>query len=120
MYWIANVLLAVFILPGIFYLNSPMAIEGTRHLGLPEWFRMEAGIATFVAGLVLILPMMKIFGDTIGKMFKEWAYVGLGITYISAMIAHLAVDGVIAMSFFPLVTFAVLVVSYFSYHKIMV
>ncbi|MBB6501996.1 hypothetical protein [Pedobacter cryoconitis] len=35
-YWITTVLLALFILPGIFFMNSPMALEGTRHLGLPQ------------------------------------------------------------------------------------
>jgi hypothetical protein len=35
-YWISTGLLALFILPGIFFLNSPMAIEGTQHLGIPH------------------------------------------------------------------------------------
>lgn len=38
-YWISTGLLALFILPGIFFINSPMAQEGTKHLGLPNWFR---------------------------------------------------------------------------------
>lgn len=88
-----------------------MAIEGTRHLGLPEWFRWELSIANFIAGLVLVLPW-------IGMRVKEWAYTGLGITYISALIAHLAVDGFVPMSFAPVVTFAILLVSYIYYHKL--
>ena len=109
-YWIATGLLALFILPGIFFMNSPMAIEGTRHLGLPEWFRLELSIGVFIGGLILILP--------VGKRLKEWAYVALGIDYISAMIAHLSVDGVSFNSFSPLVTMAILIVSYVCYHKI--
>jgi uncharacterized membrane protein YphA (DoxX/SURF4 family) len=109
-YWVSTGLLALFILPGIFFLNSPMAKEGTTHLGLPNWFAMEVGIGSFIGGLILIIPMWK--------RLKEWAYVALGIVYISALIAHLSVDGVQAGSFMPLVTLAILLVSYIYYHKI--
>lgn len=109
-YWVSTSLMAAFILPGIFFINSPMAKQGTEHLGLPHWFAMEAGIGSFIGGLILIIPMWK--------RLKEWAYVALGITYLSALIAHLTVDGVKGESFMPLVFFAILLVSYISYHKI--
>ncbi len=83
-YWISTGLLALFILSGAFFMNSQMAIEGTRHLGLPEWFRWELSIGHLIAGILLITP--------VGKRIKEWNYVALGIDYISALIAHLAVD----------------------------
>ena len=109
-YWITTGLLALFILPGIFFLNSQMALEGTRHLGIPYWFHMELGIAKFIGGLILILPMIPM-------RIKEWAYVAFGIDFISATIGHLAVDGFILSSFEPLIVFVVLVVSYTCYHK---
>ena len=109
-YWITTGLLALFILPGIFFLNSPMALEGTRHLGIPYWFHMELGIAKFIGGLILILPMIPM-------RIKEWAYVAFGIDFISATIGHLAVDGFLLSSFEPLIVFVVLVVSYTCYHK---
>ncbi|MBW4891794.1 DoxX family protein [Mucilaginibacter sp. HMF5004] len=109
-YWVSTSILALFILPGIFFLNSPMAKEGTGHLGLPNWFAMEAGIGSFIGGLILIIPMWK--------RLKEWAYVALGIVYLSALIAHLSVDGVQPGSFAPLITFGILLVSYIYYHKI--
>lgn len=111
MYWVSTIALALFILPGAFYINSEMAIEGTRHLGLPEWFRWELSIANIIAGIIILLPFF-------GKRIKEWAYVGLGIVYISALIAHLSVDGFVLISFTPLVTLAILIISYVSYHKI--
>lgn len=111
-YWISTVLLALFILPGIFFLNAPMALEGTRHLGLPYWFHLEAGIGTFIGGLILILPKLP-------PRLKEWGYVALGIVYLSALIAHLSVDGVIPMSFTPLIAFAILLISYLCYHKLL-
>ncbi len=110
-YWISTGILALFILPGIFFINSEMAKAGTQHLGLPEWFRIEASIGTFLGGVFLILPW-------VGSRLKEWTYVALGITYISALIAHLAVDGMVAESFMPLVTFALLLTSYVTYHKV--
>lgn len=111
LYFVSTGLLALFILPGIFFINSPMAQEGTKHLGLPNWFRLELGVASFIGGFILIIPI-------IGKRIKEWAYVGLGIVYISAFIAHLSVDGIVPMSFTPLVTFAFLLTSYLTYHKL--
>ena len=110
-YWLSTSFTSTFILPGIFFINSPMAQEGTKHLGLPNWFRLELGIGSFIGGLIILLPF-------VGKRFKEWAYVALGIVYISAFIAHLEIDGLIPMSFTPLVTFAFLLISYLTYHKL--
>lgn len=110
-YWISTGLIALFILPGIFFLNSIMAIEGMQHLGMPLWFHWELGIAKFIGALVLILPFFP-------KRIKEWAYVGLAIDFISAFIGLTAVDGFSGAALFPLVTFALLVASYLTYHKL--
>ncbi|RZK92292.1 MAG: DoxX family protein [Pedobacter sp.] len=111
-YWVSTGLLALFILPGVFFMNSPEAQEGTKHLGIPQWLALEIGIGHFIGGLILILPF-------IGKRIKEWAYVGCGIKYISALIGHLAVDGPVAVSFSPLVIFGLLLISYFTYHQLL-
>jgi len=108
-YWVTTALLALFTLVGSFFMNTPMAIEGARHLGLPEWFRWELNIGHIIGGLLLILP--------VGKRIKEWAYVALGIDYISALIAHLSIDGPVFSSFTPLITMALLIASYICYHK---
>lgn len=110
-YWVSTSLLALFILPGVFFMDSPEAKEGTRHLGIPEWLAMEIGIGHVIGGLILILPF-------IGKRIKEWAYVGCGIKYISAVIGHLAIDGFVPMSFAPLVVFTLLLISYIAYHHL--
>jgi len=110
-YWISTSLIGLFILPGIFFLNSPMAVEGIKHLGLPMWFHLELGIGKFIGGLILLLPFIP-------KRIKEWAYVALGIDMISATIALCAVDGVTGKSFAPLIAFALLLVSYVYYHKL--
>lgn len=110
-YWAATGILALFILPGIFFLNSPMAQEGTKHLGFPHWFSMEVGICSFIGGLILVIPGLP-------PRLKEWNYVALGIIYLSALIAHLSVDGLVGASFMPLVPFALLLISYVYYHKL--
>ena len=110
-YWITTGLLALFILPGIFFLNTPFAIEGTKHLGIPYWFHIELGIGKFIGGLILILPMIPM-------RIKEWAYVAFGIDFISATIGHIAVDGAMPASFEPLIVLILLIISYTCYHKI--
>ncbi len=110
-YWITTSLLALFILPGIFFANSEMAIEGTKHLGFPLWFHWELSIAKFIGGILLIIPMIP-------KRLKEWTYVAFGIDFISACIALIATDGFSAMALFPLFTMALLIVSYITYHRV--
>ncbi len=88
-----------------------MAIDGTKHLGLPHWFHLELGIGKFIGGLLLILPHIP-------KLIKEWVYVAFGIDFLSATIAHVAVDGFVLSSFQPLIFFGILLVSYVYYHKL--
>src|SRR3954468_23772537 len=102
-YWITTGFLGLFLLSGIFFLNSKMAIDAMHHLGVPEWFRWELSIGHIIGGLLLLLP--------VPKRIKEWNYAALGIDYISAAIAYLSVDGIIPTSFIPLVDLLILIVS---------
>lgn len=110
-YWISTAILAIFILPGIFYINSKMALDGTAHLGLPMWFHWELSIGKFIGGLILIIPFIP-------KRIKEWAYVAFGIDFISAFIAHLAVDGAQGLWYAPVIFFIILIISYVTYHRL--
>ena len=94
-YWISTGIIAAFILPGIFFLNSPVAIEGSKHLGFPYWFHLEVGIGHFIGALLLILPKIP-------NRMREWTYAALGIEYISALIGHLVIDGVNPGFFFSI------------------
>lgn len=109
-YWVSTGLIAAFILPGIFFAGSKMALEGTAHLGLPMWFHWELSIGKFIGGLILIFPFFP-------KRLKEWAYVALGIDFISAFIALTAVDGLTGMWYLPILFFMLLVISYITFHK---
>ncbi|HXB45174.1 MAG TPA: DoxX family protein [Puia sp.] len=110
-YWIATGLLALFNISGIFFINSPQAVDAMKHLEVPLWFHTELTIGKCIGGLILILPMIP-------KRIKEWAYVAFGIDMLSAMIAMVSVDGPQLTSFEPLLFFAILLVSYISYHKL--
>lgn len=112
-YWIFTGILGLIILPGIFFLNKPFALEGPRHLQIPEWLRYEVGIGQFIGGLLIVLPF-------IGPRLKEWAYVALGIVYISGLIGHVAIDGsgAVAAAIQAIIFFALLLGSYIPYHKL--
>ena len=109
-YWTFTVLSALMTaFAGIMYFNSPEVAQGFQHLGFPDFFRQELGIAKLIAATVLVLPMVPAW-------VKEWAYAGLAITFISAFIAHTAVDGV-GTAMAPLISLALLVASYVYLHK---
>jgi uncharacterized membrane protein YphA (DoxX/SURF4 family) len=109
-YWISTGIIASFELSGAFFINSEIAKEGMRHLGLPEWFRWELSIAHIIGGLLLIVP--------VNKRLKEWVYTGFGIDFISAFIAYLSIDGLVADTFSPIIMLVLLIVSYIYYRKL--
>lgn len=110
LYWTFTVLTALMTaFAGIMYFTSSEVALGFQHLGFPDFFRQELGIAKLIAAAVLVLPMVPAW-------VKEWAYAGLAITFISAFIAHTAVDG-IGTAMAPLLSLALLVASYVYLHK---
>ncbi|MCX6216931.1 DoxX family protein [Spirosoma sp.] len=108
-YWTATLLIVLFDSVGALGFNTPLAIEGTRHLGFPDYFRVELSLGKILGGILLVLPMIP-------ARIKEWAYVGFGISMISAIIANLVVDGP-AQASLPFVCLMVLIVSYVYYHR---
>jgi len=109
-YWISTGLLSLFLLSGAFFINSKIAIDAMHHLGVPEWFRWELSIGHIIGGLLIIIPVWP--------RLKEWTYAAMSADYISATIAYVSVDGPVPNSFQPLVSLALLIVSYIFYHKI--
>lgn len=110
LYWTTTVLTTLMTaMAGIMYFAKPEVAQGFVHLGFPDYFRKELGIAKLIAALVIVLPMVPL-------RLKEWAYVGLGITFISAIIAHTTVDG-FATATAPIVSLVLLVASYVLLHK---
>ncbi|HRF78580.1 MAG TPA: DoxX family protein [Flavobacteriales bacterium] len=109
-YWVVTALVSLqLILAGVMYFTSPEVATGFGHLGFPDYFRQELGIAKLVAAVLIILPMVPL-------RVKEWTYAGVAITFLSAFIAHTSVDGV-ATAVAPVISLALLVVSYIYLHK---
>jgi hypothetical protein len=109
-FWVSTALIVLLdAIPAALFSNSPMAIEGMHRMGFPDYFRIELSVGKTIGGLLLILPMVP-------ARLKEWAYVGFGITFISAIIGNWVINGpLVAMQ--PLVGLAILIVSYIYYHK---
>ena len=109
-YWAVTALVALqLIMAGVMYFTNPEVVSGFVHLGFPDYFRQELGIAKLIAAVLIIVPMVPL-------RVKEWTYAGVAITFLSAFIAHTSVDGV-ATAIAPLISLVLLVVSYIYLHK---
>ena|SRR6478672_2250969 len=111
-FWISTILIFLFegVMPALTS-QSEMAKEGIRHLGYPEYFGIMLTVFKVLGALALIIPQVP-------SRLKEWAYAGFTFDFIAACVSHAAIDGMGAMAFFPLIVLAILMVSYFSYHKL--
>lgn len=110
-YWISTGFIALLegIMPALTS-QSELAKEGIRHLGYPEYFGNILVVFKILGVLALIFPQVP-------KRIKEWAYAGFAFDFIFAALSHGIVDGLIGQTFFPLIAFAVLGISYVTYHK---
>jgi hypothetical protein len=109
-YWITTSIICLFASTAIF-MNSKMAIDGATHLGVPRWLGLEISIGQLLGLILLIVPAVP-------AKVKEWAYVGFGILYISAAVAHIAIGDPLNNTIMAFVFFGLLLVSYISFHKI--
>jgi len=58
-YWVATSVVAIIaLMAGIMYFISPMVAERFKHLGFPDYFRIELAIAQLIGAFALILPMV--------------------------------------------------------------
>lgn len=111
-FWITTA--AIFLFEGVMPAltsHSQLAISGITHLGYPLYFVNLLTAFKVLGAIVLIVPKFP-------RRMKEWAYAGFTLDFISAFVSIWAVDGLRAMTFFPLVVLAVLVVSYICYDKL--
>ncbi|MBI1769078.1 MAG: DoxX family protein [Bacteroidetes bacterium] len=111
-YWISTIVIFLFdaAMPALTS-HLPLAVESIRHLGYPDYFRVQLTIFKVIGGLLLILPKVP-------ARLKEWAYVGFAINYISASVAHANVDGFGFFVVIPFIILGILIVSYLLYHKL--
>ena len=110
-YWVSTSIICLFALSAV-QMNSEMAIEGSKHVLIPRYLSIEISIGQLIGLVLLIVPAVP-------KRFKEWAYVGFGIMYISALVGHLAVgDPFIPFGLMAVLFFGLLLCSYISFHKL--
>jgi uncharacterized membrane protein YphA (DoxX/SURF4 family) len=109
-YWITTAIVALMMTYSTYaYLTQPVVAQAFHHLGFPDYFRVELAIAKIIGAIVLVAP--------IGTRFKEWAYAGFAITFVSAFIAHTASGDPMTNRVMPVVFLLLLAVSYVTYHK---
>jgi len=90
------------------YLTKPELKQAFEHLGFPDYFRIELAIAKGIAAIALWLPF---------RLAKETAYIGLSISFVSAVIAHIASNDSAGHILYPVFVLTILIVSYVSYTK---
>ncbi len=111
-YWITTSL--IFLMEGVMpaiTMQSAMAKEGMKHLGYPDYFGPMLTGFKVIGALVLILPQVP-------KRVKEWAYAGLAFDFIAAFISIAVIDGISAVTFFPIIVLCILITSYVTFHKL--
>lgn len=93
------------------YFFNPDLKAAYVHIGFPDWFRIELGIAKLLGALALALPVVP-------ARIKEWAYFGFFVNFFSAIIAHYMVDDPIFNLIAPFVMFVLVSVSYIYYRRL--
>jgi len=114
-YWISTGLVcAVMVYSAInFNLENPLGpMKGAfRHLGYPDYFRIELTVAKALGVLALLLPGLPI-------KVREFAYAGFAITLTSAAIAHFGVGDPWFFVVDPLLFLGALITSYVCFQRL--
>ncbi len=111
-YWITTSLITLSLaMAGIMYFTNPEIAAGFAHLGFPDYFRKELGIFKIIGAFTLILPMIP-------RNVKEWTYAGIGITFLSASIAHASSGDPASAVITPIVQLLIVATSYVMYTRL--
>lgn len=114
-YWTTTGLVcAVMVFSAInFNLKEPLGpMKGAfKHLGFPDYFRIELTTAKVLGVLALLIPRVP-------RQAKQFAYAGFAITLMSASIAHFSVGDPVLFVIDPLLFLAALVTSYVYFTRL--
>jgi hypothetical protein len=111
-YWVSTGLIgAMMIFSGYSYFTNPQMADAFKHVGFPDFFRIELGSAKLLGAFVLLIPQIP-------AKIKEWAYAGFGIVFISAAIAHNNSGDPTSAALTPLIMLVILVVSNIYFSKV--
>lgn len=109
-YWVTTAIVGIMMaFSAYMYLTNPDMKQGFKHLGFPDYFRIELAIAKIIGAVLLLAP--------VPARFKEWTYAGFIIVFISAFVAHQASGDSFSNSMAPLIFLMLLLISYFTYQK---
>ncbi len=104
-YWITTLAISGFLLLSSYtYFFSESTINGFRDLGFPDFFRIQLAVLKAIAVIVLLTPKIPLY-------VKEWAYAGVALFLITALVAHIAHQDSIMIMILLLVLFAILAIS---------
>jgi hypothetical protein len=105
-FWATTVLVAgMMLFSGFLYLSSEELKAAFTHLGFPDYFRIELGLAKIAGALLLLIPAVP-------SILRLFTYFGFGLTFVSAIIAHLASGDPVNVAIGPFVFLALLVTSF--------
>lgn len=109
-YYVTTIIISVMML-FIAYetLTMPEVKESMEHLGFPDYFRVQIGIAKLIGVAFLWIP---------SRLTKDIAYIGFAIMFGSASIAYFAVGDPFSKVIAGIVFLAILIASYISQLKL--
>lgn len=93
------------------YFFHKATIEGVRELGFPDFFRIELAVLKLLAVAILLIPVVPL-------QTKEWAYAGVGVFFITAIIAHFVHKDPYLINMINIFFLGLLVVSNVCLHKL--
>jgi len=104
-YWISTSIVTLFLVWSAYsYSFNQAAIKGFKELGFPDFFRFELIILKIIAAFCLVMPFIPF-------SIKQWAYAGVGLFLLTAIIAHIAHKDSIAITFINILLICLLAIS---------
>lgn len=104
-HWVSTGLLGLLLTASaLSYLVHEGTIVGLAALGFPNFFRIQLAVLKLLATVVLVVP-------TFGRDAKQWAYAGVGLFLVTAIVAHTAHGDSPLLTVINLTFFGLLVVS---------
>lgn len=111
LYWVFTSLICLFMLFSAVQeiINNPESAKFITNLGFPAYLNPFLGVAKILAVIAIVVPGFP--------RIKEWAYAGLFFDLAGATYSIIAIGTPFGKWVFMLIFIAVLLLSYFYYHK---
>lgn len=90
-------------------LASSVFIDTVNVMGYPRYFRITLAIFKIIGGIALLTP--------VPRSVKEWAYAGIAINVISAIISFCAIQAAAFNFVSPVIALLVLIISYIYFRR---